>query len=390
MRIVMPNDRDGSGDVPTGIVAHEPAQSTLPGKAAGLILRQDRPLVAETPEHWLDADTTAVGRFFVRNNGELPDVAPDAAAWTLRLDGEVHTPLDLTLGELKARFQPRTLFAVLECGGNGRSAFHPPAKGNAWNNGAVGVAEWTGVSLRDVLLAAGLKPSAAYTAHYGADRPVSGEAGQRAISRGVRLDKAMDEHTLLVWGMNGQALPHLHGGPLRLLVPGWAGSASQKWLTRIWIRDREHDGPGMTGTSYRVPIRPMVPGSPVDGANMRVLEAMPVRSIVTAPAHGSRVPAGTRDLTVRGSAWAGDTTVRRVDVSTDFGRTWQQTALGQPRNPHDWQRWHARLALPGDGYVEIWARATDAAGVTQPLTPANWNPQGYGGNAIHRVAVLVG
>ena len=149
---------------------------------------------------------------------------------------------------------------VLECGGNGRSFFEPQAAGNPWTNGGAGCAEWTGVSLSDVLREAGLKETALFTGHFGADPDKHGSHEHQAMSRGVPIAKALEEHTLLVWAMNGEPLAVLHGGPLRLIVPGWPGSLSQKWLTRIWIRDREHDGPGMTGLSYRMPVRPLPPG----------------------------------------------------------------------------------------------------------------------------------
>lgn len=121
--------------------------------------------------------------------------------------------------------------------------------------------------------------------------------------------------------MNGAPLPAIHGEPLRLVVPGWPGSISAKWLNRIWVRDKVHDGPGMGGTSYSVAIKPMIPGGKTDEKNFRTMESMPVRSIVTSPANGTELPAGTRDLAVRGKAWAGDHAVRQVDVSIDFGAT---------------------------------------------------------------------
>jgi DMSO/TMAO reductase YedYZ molybdopterin-dependent catalytic subunit len=195
---------------------------------------------------------------------------------------------------------------------------------------------------------------------------------------------------MIVWAMNGQPLPNIHGGPVRLIYPGWAGSASQKWLTRIVIRDKEHDGPGMTGFSYRVAIKPMVPGDKGDEKNFRILESMPVRSIITNPADGSKVAAGTRELKLRGASWAGDNTVKQVDVSTDFGATWRRAELGKPRNKYDWQRWTAAVKLPSDGYYEIWTRATDDRGRMQPHMAGFWNPQGSGGNAMHRIRVLVG
>jgi DMSO/TMAO reductase YedYZ molybdopterin-dependent catalytic subunit len=235
-----------------------------------------------------------------------------------------------------------------------------------------------------------VKDTAKYTAHYGADPHLSGDATKESLSRGMPIAKAMEEHGLIVFAMNGEPLPAVHGGPVRLVIPGWPGSLSHKWLTRIVLRDREHDGQGMTGTSYRVPIRPMIPGGKADEASFRILESMPVRSVVTSPANGARLAAGTREVALRGAAWAGDLDVTRVDVSADFGSTWVPAELKPVRNRYDWNRWTATLRLPSDGYYELWARATDSQGRAQPHLAGNWNPQGYGGNALHRVAVLVG
>ena len=236
-----------------------PQYLTFPGKSDKLVVLGERPLVAETPEHLLDDDTTPTDKFFVRNNGQLPDPAKDPDAWKLTVDGEVNNKLELTLGELKAKFRPVTRRLVLECGGNGRSFFSPQARGNQWGNGGVGCAEWTGVRLADLLKAAGVKPSAVFTGHYGADRSLA-DGSKDALSRGVPIKKALDPNNLVVFAMNGEPLPNIHGGPLRLIIPGWPGSVSSKWVTRIWVRDKVHDGPGMGGTSYRVAVKPMVPG----------------------------------------------------------------------------------------------------------------------------------
>lgn len=362
----------------------------MDGKAQ-LILLQERPLVAETPEHLLDEAVTSYANHFIRNNGQIPEVATgDPRAWRVTIDGEVNTPLTLTVGELESRFPVVTRQLQMECGGNGRAFFAPQTRGNQWGNGAISNAEWTGVRLRDVLQAAGVKPSATFTGHFGADPHLSGATDRAAISRGMRLAKAMDEDTLIVFRMNGQPIPHIHGAPLRLLVPGWPGSLSQKWLTRITLRDRIHDGAGMGGTSYRVPQRPMVPGSNSNGADFVEMESMPVRSILSSHAHGSRLPAGTRALDLRGAAWAGDDTVRAVHVSVDFGATWTEMQVAAPANRHAWQRWTGRVALPSDGYYEVWYRATDSQGRMQPHAAANWNPQGYGANPVSRAAILVG
>jgi DMSO/TMAO reductase YedYZ molybdopterin-dependent catalytic subunit len=370
--------------------AKGPQYLKFPGKNEGLVVLGDRPLVAETPESLLDDDTTPIEKFYIRNNGQIPEETKEPDKWKITIDGEVNNTLALTLGELKQKYKAVTQRMVLECGGNGRSAFSPPARGNQWTNGGAGCAEWTGVRLADVLKTAGLKPTAKYTAHYSADLHLSGNPNTPSLSRGVRIEKAMDANTLIVWAMNGQPLPNIHGGPVRLIVPGWAGSASQKWLTRITIRDKEHDGPGMTEFSYRVAIKPMVPGDKGDPKNFRILESMPVRSIITNPANGTKLAAGTKELKLRGASWAGDLAVKQVDISIDFGATWQRAKLEKPKNKYDWQRWTASMKLPSDGYFEIWARATDSNGTMQPHQAGFWNPQGYGGNAMHRIAVLVG
>ena len=326
----------------------------------------------------------------VRNNGGLPDEAPNADAWKITVQGEVNAPLSLTLGELKQRFQAQTHRMVMECGGNGRAFFAPGARGNQWTNGGVGCAEWIGVKLADLLAAAGLKDTAKFTGSWGTDPHLSGDPEKRAMSRGNPLAKSMDPHTMIVWGMNGKPLTHLHGGPVRLIVPGWPGSLSTKWLSTVLVRSTPHDGAGMGGTSYRVPVTPIVPGSNDDGKSFRDLEAMPIRSIVTAPSNGTRLAKGTRTVALRGAAWGSATGVARVDVSADAGQTWQAVAMTAPRNPFDWTRWTHTLNLPSDGYFEIWVRATDRSGAAQPLVATNWNPQGYGANPINRIAVLVG
>jgi hypothetical protein len=134
----------------------------------------------------------------------------------------------------------------------------------------------------------------------------------------------------------------------------------------------------------------MIPGDKPEEANFRDLQSMPVRSIITNPANGTKLPAGTRELRLRGASWAGDKTVKQVDVSIDYGATWQRAKLDAPKNKYDWQRWTATLKLPSDGYYEVWSRATDSDGTMQPHAAGNWNPQGYGANPINRIAVLVG
>lgn len=378
-----------SRNMPAGIIpaalAQTPDEFVLQAKE-GLIVRNDRPINLETPPHLLDPDITPVENFFVRNNGLVPEATDDPDSWTLTIDGEVDNEIEITLGELKRDFEHVTMQAVIECAGNGRAGFEPSPSGNQWEVGAVGNGEFVGVRLRDVLERAGVRDTAVYTGHYGADPHLSMEPDRPAISRGVPIEKALDENTLLIWGMNGEDLPLAHGFPLRILVPGWVGSANQKWLTRIWIRDQEHDGPGMTGLSYRMPRYPVEPGAEVPHEDMEVMETLLIKSVITRPETNAEVPANER-LRVRGHAWAGETDVADVKVSMDYGLTWMDTEFTPSPNKYAWATFEADIAFPQAGYYEIWARATDSEGATQPMVVPGWNPRGYGNNSAHRIAV---
>ena len=360
----------------------------MEGKARLAVLG-DKPLVAETQAELMDDSVTPTDKLFVRNNGQVPDITGDPKAWKIKIDGEVNTPLELTVGELMSRFPNVTYQLMLECGGNGRSFFSPEARGNQWTNGGAGCPQWTGVRLADVLKAAGLKSSAIYTGHYGADPTLAGETDKPSISRGIPIAKAMEEHTLIAFKLNGKDLPLIHGAPVRLVVPGWAASSSTKWLNRIWIRDKIHDGPGMGGFSYRLTKTPIVPGTKGDEKDTVILEAMPVRSVITFPADGTRLAAGTKKLDLRGQAWSGEADIKTVDISTDYGVSWKPAKVDPAPNKYAWQRFTAAVDLPSAGYYEVWAKATDAKGVTQPFVARNWNPQGYGANPINRIRVLV-
>ena len=370
---------------PTAVA--QTATDPIPGKR-GLRILSDRPVVAESPVTLLDDDITPTERHFVRNNGHLPERAEkrDLAGWSLTIDGEVDRPLKLTLAELQREFTAVSRALVLECAGNGRAAFNPPASGNQWTLGGVGCAMYLGVRLGDVLRRAGVKKSAVYLAFESEDTHLSRQPGKQAISRGVPIAKALDEHTLLVWEMNGEPLPALHGWPLRLICPGWPASTSGKWLKRLWVRDRVHDGEKMMGHSYRLPKFPVPPGTKVDAADMAIIEEIPVKSIVTLPATGTEIPVA-KAVALRGQAWSGSGDVKAMHVSYDFGATWVEARLKAPRNPYAWQRWEVELKLPVKGHYEIWARATDRKGRMQPMLVPGWNPEGYCNNAMQRIAL---
>ncbi|MCG8598074.1 MAG: sulfite oxidase [Kiloniellales bacterium] len=372
-----------AANLPAGFIPVALADTAKIQGKDGLTLLNDRPLNAETPPHLLDDAITPTARHFIRNNG-IPPEDVDPETWTLTIDGLVDKPMKLTIADLRDQFEVVKEALTLECGGNGRSFFDPPAKGNQWTLGAVGCSNWTGVRLADVLKAAGVKDGAVYTAHVGADTHLSGDESKLPISRGVPIEKAMNPHNLIAFEQNDAPIHPMNGAPLRLVVPGWPGSCSHKWLTRVWLRDQVHDGPKMTGTSYRVPNRPVEPGEKVDKKDFVIINAMPVKSLITSPVTGHETSNGK--VAVRGHAWAGDDKVERVDLSVDFGATWIGAELEDPVNPYAWQTFRAEIDLPQKGYYEVWARATSDKGVAQPHAIA-WNPKGYLNNSMHRIAV---
>lgn len=362
----------------------QPPPAEVTGKP-GLIVHNTRPINGEFPVHMLDDEVTPLNRHFVRNNALVSERAEkqDLQGWMLTIDGEVNKPLTLSMDDLK-KYPAVKLRLPIECAGNGRAFFNPPVRGNPWKHGAVGCAEWTGVRLRDVLKAAEIKNSAVYTGHYGDDPPLAGDA----FSRGIPIDKAMEEHTLIAFAMNGEPIPALHGFPVRLVVPGWVGSCSQKWLNRIWVRNVEHDSSKMKGTSYRSPPYPYPPGqAPVKDEKWVIVTSWPIKSMITAPTADSTVKAGSK-VEVRGHAWAGESKVERVDISTDMGSTWMKADLKAPANKYAWQRFSLAVSFPTQGYYEVWARATDDKGRAQPFTQP-WNPKGYMSNVVHRLPMMV-
>ena len=241
--------------------------------------------------------------------------------------------------------------------------------------------------LKDVLNFAGLKKSAVYTGYFGMDLHPSLDEDKVVISRGTPIKKALEDTSLIAFAMNGKPLPLLHGFPARLVIPGYPASASGKWLKRITITDKVHDGPKMTGQSYRVPKFPIKPGTSVKDEDMKIIEEMPVKSLITFPKSGGKTK--EKNISVRGHAWSGWGKITEVHLSIDFGQSWIKTKLAAPVNPFAWQRWSQELKLPGKGYFEIWARAKDITGKVQPMVVPGWNPRGYLNNAMPRISVSV-
>jgi DMSO/TMAO reductase YedYZ molybdopterin-dependent catalytic subunit len=361
------------------LLAQAVKPSIAPGKEK-LIVRSARPPDYETPVALLDSWITPIEHFYVRSHLPAPG-GIEAATWTLSIDGEVNAQATLTLDDLR-KMPSATITSTLECAGNGRAFFDPPVAGIQWTRGAVGTARWTGVRLADVLKRAGVKSTGRFVTMNGADRALG---TMPDFVRQVPMDKAMHADTILAYEMNGQPIPALHGFPLRAIIPGWEGAYSVKWLTSLRVLDKEFDG-FWVATGYRYPTKRIAPGSAVDPKDMAPLLGLVVKSLITRPLEGAVVPPGK--VEVAGFAWAGETDVARVEVSSDSGSTWQPARLSGEQAKYTWRRFeYAFDATKPESYL-ILSRATDTNGRTQPVTPA-WNPSGYLWNAPDAVRIEV-
>jgi len=319
-----------------------------------------------TPLELIDGLTVPNELFFIRSNGPVSvDIAP--AAWRLSVTGLVDKPLDLTLDDVQGLPQ-RTITAFLECSGNSRSRFVPEAEGTPWGNTAIGNAEWIGTPLSRVLDLAGLKDGAVDVVSQGGDFP--------EMQRGLPLDKALDPDTLLVWSMNGEPLPAPHGGPVRLLVPGWGGIASTKWLVGLEVIDHPFAG-HYNAESYVL----------ID-EHEHVLEpvtTMPVKSVIVDPLPKATLQVGEHPIA--GYAWSGYGGISRVEVSTDGGGTWSDASITDQAGRLSWVRFEYPWTASA-GRALLRSRAYDERGLTQPDT-IPWNAKGYLMNAVYEVPVTV-
>ncbi|MGQ0734470.1 MAG: sulfite oxidase [Acidobacteriota bacterium] len=356
------------------------ARSTVAAGKEKLLVRSLRPPDYESPVALLDSWITPVEHFYVRCHLPVPP-GLDASSWTLSIDGEVDSAITISVDDLR-RLPEASVTTALECAGNGRAFFDPPVAGIQWAKGAIGNARWTGVRLADVLKRVGVRSSARFLIMNGADRPLG---TMPDFVRQLPIEKALHPDTLIAWEMNGQPLTPLHGFPLRAIVPGWEGAYYVKWLTHLRVADAESDSFWVT-TAYRYPVKRVAPGAAVDAKDMAPLTGLVVKSLITRPLDGATLGAGK--VAVAGFAWAGETDVARVDVSTDHGATWQRARLVGDQAKYAWRRFEYTFEATRPESCLILSRATDAAGRTQPMTPP-WNPSGYLWNAPDDVRIEV-
>jgi DMSO/TMAO reductase YedYZ molybdopterin-dependent catalytic subunit len=350
----------------------------IPGKRS-MIVHNDRPEDLESPVAYLNEWLTPTNCFFVRQH--LPRPTVDEANFQVRVTGRVSKERNLSLPELR-NLPQYTVPAVLECTGSGRAFFSPRVPGVQWGRGAIGNAEWRGPRLSDVLKLVGADLNAAYVTSNGAD---IGVAKTPDFIRSLPMRKALHPATLLALDMNGQPLPSINGGPLRLVVPGWDGTSWVKWVNYLSIDEQPNTGFFMN-PGYRFPKHPGPPGTPANPADLEVIEGMPVKSYITGHTDGQTIP--FRPTTLRGIAWAGEERIAKVEVSTDSGANWEAAQLSNHDLPFTWRLWSFEWRPPQPRYYTVMSRATDTKGRSQPVVPI-WNPSGYLFNAIDRIGLIV-
>ncbi len=358
------------------------------GKRADMIVHGDSPFNAESTRTALAlGDITPIDAFYARNHGPIPDIR--TRDWRLTISGLVDRPLSLDFADLTTGFSAHTVVATLQCAGNRRAGFNevrPIAGEDPWGPGATSTAEWHGVRLADVLTEAGVRrcddPHVAFAA------PDVSELATppQPYGSSIPLTKAVSDEVLLSWQMNSEPLPRLHGAPVRVVVPGYIGARSVKWVSAINVQNAPSDN-YFQSTAYHIMAADVDPDTAAPHTGFP-LSSVALNCDILEPDDSATVAAGA--LKISGYAFAGDDRrVTRVDVSLDGGRSWRQAELGKELSPWAWQAW-ALTVEAQRGPLTITARAWDSTGASQPESPAAlWNPKGYANNSWAKVRVDV-
>src|SRR5713101_5954843 len=362
---------------------------TEPQKAP-LILLTDRTVQLETPRHYFRTVFTPNEAFYVRwHLGEIPN-GVDLAEWKLRVEGNVNKAAAFSLSDLMQKFKPVSVAAVNQCSGNSRSRLQPRVPGGQWGNGAMGNALWTGVKLRELLSAAGMKSGSVQVQIEGVERgsgPVG--FGSNRFMKSLALDNPVLDECVVAFAMNGEPLPMLNGFPARLIVPGYFATYWTKSLASIRVLDKPDDNFWMKG-AYRIPDTPRGTTTPEDVKAGKVqtipIAKMPVRSFIITPDGSSKVPAGF-PLQLSGIAFSGYAGITKVEFSADNGATWHLTRLGEDLGPYSFRTWRHTWTPPAPGKFQLAVRASDAKGNTQ-TEEGVWNAGGYLWNKIERQEIV--
>ena len=337
----------------------------------GLLERTSRPTNYEAPRGGFSERITALEDFYVRSHFDAPTI--DAGRYAFVLDGlTAATPLKLSLADLQGMPQT-TVEAVLQCAGNGRALFAPRMPGVQWERGAMGNARWTGVRLKTLLERAGVRLKTGHLHLRGADGPMLPTTP--AFIRAVPLSKAWHEDTLVALTMNGAPLPKLHGGPARLVMPGWVADGWTKWAHHLTVADVEPMG-FYWEKAYRFPTTPIKPGEvPKAKAPMTTMN---VKSLIATPTGDAPLTVGVHEIV--GVAFSGGDGISRVDVRINDG-PWQKATVDGGGSRYGFHVFRAPFSPKAPGTYRLTSRATDDVGRTQPERPA-WNPSGYLFNAL--------
>ena len=358
------------------------------GKRDDMIVRSQLPFNAEPPPSVLAAnEITPVDAFYARNHGAFPDI--DRQQWRLSVGGLVDTPQILTYDHLTTAFEQHSVVATLVCAGNRRAELlrvHPIPRKDPWKHGAISTAEWRGVRLADVLTAAGVHRDDGLHVEFLAPDVAQEARPVQSYGSSIPSSKALSPEVLLAWEMNGEPLPRSHGGPVRVVVPGYVGVRSVKWVTSVTVQAFPSKN-YFQALDYRIlpadaDVDAVAPGTGIS------LSAPPINCDILTPTDGDRIAAGP--LAIRGWAMAGDgRDVARVDVSTDQGVSWRQARLDRPLSKWAWRMWSLTVNVD-PGPLTLMARAWDETGALQPESPVSlWNPRGYGNNAYARIEATV-
>lgn len=355
-----------------------------PGKRE-MILRTERPLNLETPQKYFLEDYTPNDVFFVRwHLSEMPDrIDPDT--FRLRIHGHVEHPLALSLQQLKNDFPATTLPALAVCAGNARQQFDPRVPGVQWKNGAMGNARWTGVRLRDLLNAAGVRQGALEVAFNGMDEPPLSATPD--FIKTLPFDRSMDGDVMVAYEMNGDTIPLLNGYPLKLVVPGWYATYWIGMLNEICVYNDSFTGFWMK-KAYQVPVGVSNGNERPDSLAPKTqpIRRIAIRSLFVQPEGGSRISAG-KPAEIQGLAFDGGSGIARVELSTDSGHTWIATRLDPELGLFSWRRWRYSWTPESSGVYHVMVRATSNTGETQP--PSQWNRSGYMKNEIESLTLIV-